>query len=130
MFSLFKAFVIGILSLTDSLNNTEFINYHNSKNLSYQVGENQFSERKYMNEFYPSENHFIVINSTNKVLDDKFPPFHQSIDWRENNKVSSVKDQEKCGGCWAFSSSEAVESAWAIQNNVLYNFFDFRNAIS
>ena len=38
-----------------------------------------------------------------------------------NHKVSSVKNQKLCGGCWAFSSTGAVASAWAIKYNQLYN---------
>ena len=120
MLSILKSVFFGFLSL-NPLNNTEFINHHNSLNLSYQVTENQFIEREYINEFYPSENHFIITNSTNEILTEEFPPLHEFVDWRENHKVSSVKNQEKCGGCWAFSSSGAVESAYAIKNNILYN---------
>ena len=120
MLSILKSVFLGFLSL-NPLNNTEFINHHNSLNLSYQVTENQFIEREYINEFYPSENHFIITNSTNEILTEEFPPLHEFVDWRENHKVSSVKNQEKCGGCWAFSSSGAVESAYAIKNNILYN---------
>ena len=46
---------------------------------------------------------------------------NDSVDWRNKHKVSSVKNQGECGSCWAFSSVGAVESVWAIKNNILYN---------
>ena len=66
--------------------------------------------------FFMKDKGYIIDKSIN---DDRIVPLE--VDWRKKNKVSSVKNQEKCGGCWAFSASEAVEGIWAIKNNVLYN---------
>jgi len=113
---------IGLLlisGLNNTDNNTEYIKEHNTKNVSYKLEQNQFVEREYINEFYPSMNNLIVTNNTNIIHNNTNEK--DSIDWRDEYKVSSVKNQRECGGCWAFSSVGAVESAWAIKYNVLYN---------
>ena len=97
-----------------SLSNIEFIKNH-SKDLPYQVEENQFINREYNNEFYNSNMSYNLVNyDTNNTFKNVIVPF--TVDWRKENVVSTVKNQLKCGGCWAFSSAEAVESVWAINN--------------
>lgn len=37
----------------------------------------------------------------------------QSLDWRASGRVSKVKDQGKCGSCWSFATTGALESLLA-----------------
>jgi hypothetical protein len=62
---------------------------------------------------------------TREVIREVVPPTTvaapTSVDWRTHTPsvVSAVKDQGQCGSCWAFATTESIESMWALAGNDL-----------
>tara|TARA_Y100000996_G_C22441023_1_gene609793 strand:- start:77 stop:883 length:807 start_codon:yes stop_codon:yes gene_type:complete len=92
---------------------------------SYKLNENQFINRHYKNGFYRSSKNIKTKDFSNleytPTIWNKNEVIPNNYDWRKNDAVSSIKNQQQCGSCWAFSSTEAVEGAWAIKNKLLFN---------
>lgn len=45
-----------------------------------------------------------------------------SIDWRNKNVLNPVKNQGRCGSCWAFSTTGTLESNLAVAGKPLNSF--------
>ncbi|KAL7136864.1 hypothetical protein ABFS83_10G058200 [Erythranthe nasuta] len=94
--------------------NLRMIRSHNKKGLSYTMGVNEFTDmtweefRKHM--LGAAQNCSATTKGNHKLTDVALP---ESKDWRETDIVSPVKNQGHCGSCWTFSTTGALEAAYA-----------------
>merc|ERR1712232_27595 len=99
----------------------------NSRNLSYKLGVNQFADLT-ADEFEMQHTglkkpvklwgdlpYLGRDNYSGKALVD-------SVDWTTKGAVTPVKNQRKCGSCWSFSATGALEGAWGIATGNLVSF--------
>lgn len=107
--------------------NVQRIQEHNNNNHNWKMEINAWTDRTW-DEFAESR---IGLNLPSNVFESEsfayifdesdYKQIPDYLDWRERGVVNPVKNQGRCGSCWAFSGVSAIESAHALKYNQLYN---------
>jgi cathepsin L len=96
-------------------------NHNNNPSFTWKKGVNHFADQ--------SEEEWAQVRGLNKALLylekekslpvtlEKVADLPTSVDWREKNIITAVKDQGRCGSCWTFGTAETVESYYALKHN-------------
>ena len=96
------------------------INEINASQSSFTVGHNQFSHwtddeyKQLLGYRGPKE---LPLDAEHAVLETVDLP--TSIDWRTKGAVNHVQNQARCGSCWAFSATAAIEGEHFIKTGEL-----------
>jgi C1A family cysteine protease len=98
----------------------EIIAAHNATESTFTLGHNKFStwtDAEYKRILGYKES--IIPQAPAETFDESNYQAAASVDWRNHNAVTPIKDQGQCGSCWAFSSTGCMEGANAIKNGSL-----------
>ena len=96
-----------------------------SQNLSFKTGITKFADltqqefkKKYLNLNYDA----MAASNFNPYIPKKSNDIPSSLDWRTENRVTSVKDEGECNSGWAFSAIGNLEGLYAGYYGILEDF--------
>jgi len=106
-------------------NKLDKIDAHNAQKKKFTMGINKFSDLTPL-EFKEMYLGFKPKNAVSRPTqaEPRFGSLPDSVDWRDKNAVSEVKDQGQCGSCWSFSTTGTIEGFHAISTGNLVSLLE------
>jgi len=103
------------------IQNKRYVQEHNRKSSSFQLAMNDiahltYSEYQNMLGYKNLGEPELAPEEIPNILTD----VPESVDWRKEQIINPIKNQGKCGSCWAFGSVLAQEACWAKTYGILY----------
>jgi cathepsin L len=99
--------------------NLDFIDAHNADNTkTHKVAVNKFADLtgEEFARFYLGTK--ITVDTVPTPVPTA-PDAPASMDWRQKNAVTGIKNQQQCGSCWSFSTTGSTEGCHAIKTGNL-----------
>eukprot|EP01084_Bolivina_argentea_P316573 548797_1 len=98
------------------LSNIELIENHNSKNATYKMDVNQFTDmtheefKSYVGSCDQNDKTVVIYYTIPNIINAP-----SSVNWTAKGVVTPVKNQGACGGCWSFGATGSMECNYAIK---------------